>query len=65
MTMNTNQEILRSLGRIEGVLDQIQIELQKLSARVLKLEGWQSWIRGAWAAIAAASGYLLRGAWAR
>jgi hypothetical protein len=65
MTMNTNQEILRILGRIEGRLDQIQIELQTLSERVLKLEGWQSWIRGAWAAIAAASGYLLRAAWAR
>jgi hypothetical protein len=47
--MTVSQEILRALGRIEGEL----IEIRKLSTRVSRVEVWQSWLRGAWAALAA------------
>jgi hypothetical protein len=36
--MDTLNEILRTLGRIEGEL----VEIRKLSERVTKLEAWQS-----------------------
>jgi hypothetical protein len=42
-------EILRSLGRIEGRL----LGIEKLSARVAKLETWLAWLKGGWAALAA------------
>src|SRR5437667_7813293 len=48
--MDTANEILRALGRIEGEL----VEIRKLSERVSKLELWQSWLKGGWAALAAA-----------
>jgi len=55
--MNTvNSEILRSLGRIEGEL----VEIRRLNARVSRLEIWQSWLKGLWAALAAAWAYLIR-----
>lgn len=54
--MNSDDEILRSLGRIEGRLDGIE----KLFERVRKLEMWQSWLKGAWAALMVAWGYLCR-----
>jgi hypothetical protein len=41
--VETYEEILRSLGRIEGEL----IEIRKLSERVRKLEILQSWLKGA------------------
>ncbi len=44
--MDTANEILRALGRIEGEL----VEIRKLSERVSKLELWQSWLKGGWAA---------------
>ena len=47
--MNTLNEILRALGRIEGQLN----EIRKLNERVSKLEVWQSWLKGAWAAVTA------------
>ena len=47
--MNTLNEILRALGRIEGQL----IEIRKLNERVSQLEVWQSWLKGAWAVVAA------------
>ena len=53
--MVTN-EILRSLGRIEGEL----VEIRKLSARVGRLELCQSWLKGLWAALAAAWAYRTR-----
>ena len=53
--MVTN-EILRSLGRIEGEL----VEIRKLSARVGRLELCQSWLKGLWAALAAAWAYRIR-----
>jgi hypothetical protein len=52
--MQAYEEILRALGRIEGEL----IEIRKLSERVAKLEAWQWWLRGGWAAIVAAAVYL-------
>ena len=57
--MNTDIEILRALGRIEGEL----VEIRKLSERVTKLEIWQSWLRGGWAVLAAI--YLCRLAFAK
>jgi hypothetical protein len=56
---NTLNEILRTLGRIEGEL----VEIRKLSERVRKLEAWQSWMKGGWAALVAAYAYLVRNAW--
>ena len=47
---------MRALGRIEGKL----IEIRKLSERVSRLEHWHSWLKGGWAALAAAFGYLVR-----
>ena len=54
--MYTGSDIMRTLGRIEGEL----VETRKLSERVSKLEQWQSWLKGGWAALAFALGYLLR-----
>jgi hypothetical protein len=54
--MTINQEILRALGRIEGEL----IEIRKLSERVSVIEQCQSWLKGAWAVLAAALAYLCR-----
>ena len=49
-----DNEILRALGQIEGKID----GLQKLAERVATLEMWLWWLRGAWAALAAAYLYL-------
>ena len=54
--MDTYTEILRALGRIEGEL----VEIRKLSERVRKLEMWQSWLKGGWAALVGAYVYLSR-----
>ena len=54
--MNTYNEILRALGRIEGEL----VQIRKLSERVTKLEIWQSWLKGGWAVLVAAYVYLCR-----
>jgi hypothetical protein len=54
--MNMDDEILRTLGRIEGGMDGIE----KLYERVRKLEMWQSWLKGAWAALTGAWVYLCR-----
>jgi hypothetical protein len=54
--MDAYKEILRALGRIEGEL----IEIRKLSERVGKLEVWQGWLKGAWAALVVAYAYLCR-----
>ena len=59
--MDTYKEILRALGRIEGEL----VEIRKLSERVTKLEVWQSWPKGGWAALTAAYAYLCRGAFGK
>jgi hypothetical protein len=54
-------QILRALGRIEGEL----IEIRRLSRRVSMLEQSQSWLKGAWAVLAIAIGYLLREMYAK
>jgi len=54
--MNRDDEILRSLGRIEGRLD----GFEKLFERVGKLEIWQAWLKGAWAALVGGWLYLFR-----
>jgi hypothetical protein len=54
--MDTLEEILRALGRIEGKLAGIS----KLSDRVSRIEQGQAWLKGAWAALAAAFAYLFR-----
>jgi len=43
-------------GRIEGEL----IEIRKSSERVTALEIWQSWLKGAWAALVTRYLYLYR-----
>ena len=52
--MGKDDEILRSLGRIEGRL----IGIEKLSERVARLETWLAWLKGGWAALFAAYLYL-------
>ena len=59
--MDTSNEILRSLGRIEGEL----VELRKLSERVSNLELWQSWLKGGWAALAAAFAWAWKAGYGR
>jgi hypothetical protein len=54
--MDAYEKILWALGRIEGEL----IEIRKLSERVRKLEVWQAWLKGGWAALVAAWVYLCR-----
>ena len=54
--MDTSKDILRALGRIEGEL----VEIRELSERVSKLEMWQSWLKGGWAALVAAYAYLFK-----
>jgi hypothetical protein len=54
--MDTDNEIMRSLGRIEGEL----LEIRKLAERVSRLEQWQAWLKGGWAVLAAAFAWLSR-----
>ena len=53
---DTLNEVLRSLGRIEGEL----VGIRKLSERVSKLEVCQSWLKGGWAALMAGYAYLCK-----
>jgi hypothetical protein len=53
--MDKSDEILMSLGRLEGVL-----VVSQLPERVRRLEMWQSWLKGGLAAITAAFAYLFR-----
>ena len=61
MEMCKCSDILRAVGRIEGRLD----VFEKLSERVTQLEAWQSWMKGAWAALAAGYAYLIRASFGR
>jgi hypothetical protein len=54
--MNKIDEVLRSLGRIEGRLD----GFCQVAERVSRLEMWQSWMKGGMAAIGTACAYLFR-----
>ena len=55
--MNTRDEILIAIGRIEGKLE----VLESLSQRVSALERWQPWLKSAWAATTAICAWLFRG----
>jgi hypothetical protein len=59
--MDTYDEILRALGRIEGQL----IEIAKLSERVSKIEMCLSWMKGGWAVLAGACAYLCKTAFGK
>ena len=52
--METINEILRAVGRIEGRLD----EIGSLDRRVGQLEVWQGWLKGGWATLVAGYFYL-------
>ena len=54
--METQDEVLRALGRIEGEL----VEIRKMSQRITQLEIWQSWLKGGWAALAGAYAWLCK-----
>jgi hypothetical protein len=54
--MDKVDEILRSLGRIEGRL----IAIEKLPERVARLETWLAWLKGGWAALLAAYVYVCK-----
>jgi hypothetical protein len=47
--MDTNNDVLRALGKIEGRLDGLDKRFdtfEKLAERVYKLEIWQSFLKG-------------------
>jgi hypothetical protein len=54
--MDKFDEMLRTLGRIEGLL----VGMSQLSERVSRLEMWQSWLKGGLCAITGAFAYLFR-----
>ena len=54
--MDKYDEILRSLGRIEGRL----VGIEKLSERVTNLETWLAWLKGGWAALLGAYVYICK-----
>ena len=59
--MAGSTRIIRLLGRIEGEL----IEIRKLAERVSRLEQCQSWLKGGWAILAGAFGYVCRNAYSK
>jgi len=54
--MDTHDYILSTLGEIKGEL----IQIRKLSERVARLEQWQAWLKGGWAALTGGYLYLCR-----
>ena len=54
--MDKYDEILLSLGRIEGRL----MGIDKLSERVAKVETWLAWLKGGWAALLGAYVYICK-----
>jgi hypothetical protein len=63
MTMDTNNEILRTLGKIEGRIDGLDKRFdafEKLAERVYKLEIWQSFLKGGWTLLVGAYIYISR-----
>jgi hypothetical protein len=59
--MEAYEEILLALGELKGEL----VEIRKLSQRVSAIEHWQSWLKGAWAILAAGYAFLFRGVYAK
>jgi hypothetical protein len=43
------------IGRHDGEL----VDMRKLSERISRLERWQYWLKGGWAILAGAWGYML------
>ena len=58
--MDAYEEILRSLGRIEGRL----IELGNLSQRISKVEACHAWLKGVFVALIAAFAFVAKAAYA-
>lgn len=61
-------KILLALADIKGDIGHIKgefVEFRKVSERVSILEQWQWWLKGAWAFLAAAYAYMLRGIYGR
>jgi hypothetical protein len=56
-----NDDMRRTLGRIEGRLD----GLGDLAARVTALEHWLHWLKGGWAVMASVLTYLLKAAYGK
>ena len=51
----------RSIGRIEGKLDGIEVQIKQINSlneRVSALEHWQAWLKGGWAVLATAFTYV-------
>jgi hypothetical protein len=68
MSPDTEVELIRALGRIEGSMSEIKaqsaathVALKDLTHRVSKLELWQSWLKGAWAFGAACLAFVIKG----
>lgn len=66
MTAQTEHEIQRTLGKIEGKLDELLRRANGhdaagagLTARVTELEGWRSWISGGLAVVGVLAGAAL------
>jgi hypothetical protein len=62
----TDNEIARALGRIEGKVEAIQAQLtagatrmDNYSGRLRRLEGWQKFVLGISAAVAAVVSFLM------
>ena len=65
--MNTMDEIVRILGRIEGEVKGHRLEIQnhlaetrRISERVRSLELWRAWMKAIGTALVAAHGYVCR-----
>jgi hypothetical protein len=55
--MDIYETILLNLGEIKGDLGEIKCKVAEISIlveRVRRLEMWQSWLKGGWAALATA-----------
>jgi len=60
MDDNTQDGILRTLGQIEGKLDQALPKLEALATRVSAIEKWQSYLKGAWAVLTVGFLYVIK-----
>lgn len=63
-----DDQLLQAFGRMEGKVDAMHEDVKELKTdhgvladKVSSLERSRAWITGAWAAVAAGVGYLLKG----
>jgi hypothetical protein len=66
--MDPYSEVLRILAEVQRTLGRIEaqfVDVGKLSERVSRLEMWQAWLKGAWAAVVAAYAYIWRGSYGK